>query len=150
MPKKATEAELKSDIEAAQHLLDACDTGIKLTHKIAERPYTERARDRAHLMAHRAKLKQKVARLQTRLSVLAGPMIHKDIFGQELKIGATIAWSPSGRYAGATVGYVSRSTPKMIQMVRSKANVGKTGSGIYPQNVIVVDKLIGGTVWEKT
>lgn len=149
MPKKATEAELKAAIAEAKKLLDACARGVKLSFKIGARPYPERAKDRWAIQQHQKKLMAKVSRLESRLMTLAGPVIHKDIFGQDLAIGAAIAWSPSGRHAGATVGYVSRSTPKMIQMVNQRKHVGSAGSNIYPQNVIVVDKLIGGTQWQK-
>jgi len=144
----ATKEHYTTEIATTERLITACEFGISLTHKIAERTYTERDKDRRALHRHLKKLKQKLSRLQTSLIKLTGPIIHKDIFNQDLKVGAAIAWSPSGRYAGATVGYVSRSTPKMIQMVRNKKNVGSTGSNIYPQNVIVVDKLIKGTVYD--
>lgn len=132
-------------LATAERMLDVVESGIRQTHKIDHMTYTERSEIRGKFIAQRIKLKTKISRLTNNLLKLAGPIIHKDIFGQELKVGATIAWSPSGRYAGATVGYVSRSTPKMIQMVNQRKNVGQVGSNIYPQNVIVVDKLIGGT-----
>ena len=98
----------------------------------------------ARLKTARKKVKQIETKIAYRerkiMDLTSSTPVHHDIFGQELKVGCRVAWSTSGRYAGAHMGYINGVTRKMVQ-VGYKAGAG-FGSNVFPKNLIVVDLLV--------
>ena len=86
----------------------------------------------------------KVKRLENKLADLDGPPVHHDIFDQEFKVGCRVAWSSSGRYAGAQLGTVTGISRKQVRVSQLQKWRPESGTSIYPKNLIIVDKLVEG------
>lgn len=89
------------------------------------------------------KVRTRISRYEAAIIKAQGPIIHQDMFGQSFLPGSKVIWGDSGNYAGfRQVFEVIECTPKQVKLKSPYTWRSNNYTHVYPENLVVVDKLI--------
>jgi len=72
-------------------------------------------------------------------------IVHKDVLGQEIKVGSTVLYGSGGgrgNYAGFNPSKVLKLTEKMIRITYQAGNYRERERVVRPIDCVVIDKLL--------